>query len=259
MIPKAPFAPYIVVARSFAVILGCLAIWWGAVELPVFWRESSIEDIATQIIAGDPFKMETLTQQNPTIDRIKRSAYCRAEALRGAAIIELRMSEAGGSTDPKSLASTIRSSLSCAPVDPFLWLALYSVEAGKDGVKPDDLNYLRMSYRLGPHEGWIVLKRSPLAFKVFQQLSPDLREDVINEFVAMLRDGHFADDAAQILIGSAWPQRGLILERLNRLPDSDRRRFADALDRRGYDLNVPGIGLAPKDSHRFVPLIRVPQ
>src|ERR1019366_8525833 len=145
----------------------------------------------------------------------------------------------------KSLGNVIRSSLSCVPADPFLWLALYSVEVTENGFKPDYLKYLRMSYRLGPHEGWIVLKRNPLAFTVFQQLPPDLGENAINEFVAMLLDSHFSDQAAEILIGPAWQEREQILSNLTRIGDVDRKRFADVLQRRGYDLNVPGIGLAP--------------
>lgn len=46
--------------RSFVVILGAAGIWWGAETAPVFFREYSIERIANQIIAGEPFKSETL-------------------------------------------------------------------------------------------------------------------------------------------------------------------------------------------------------
>ena len=191
--------------------------------------------IARQIIAGDPFKVETLAQQLPIIDSIKSSAYCRPAALRSAAIIQLRMLEVSASANDrqhldeqfKSLGNVIRSSLSCAPADPFLWLALYSVEVNENGSKPDYLKYLRLSYRLGPHEGWIVLKRNPLAFAAFQQLPPDLAEDAVNEFFAMLLDSHFSEQAAEIFIGPAWPERELILSHLTRLADNDRRRFAD--------------------------------
>ena len=215
-------APYILLARSFFVILGCIAVWWGIVGFPVFWQDSSIERIATQIIAGDPFKVETLAQQLPIIDSIKRSAYCRPAALRSAAIIQLRMLEVAASANDrqhrdenlKSLGNVIRSSLSCAPADPFLWLALYSVEVTENGFKPDYLNYLRLSYQLGPHEGWIVLKRNPFVFGAFQQLPPDLRENVIDEFVAMVRDNKFSEQAGEIFIGPAWPERELILSHL---------------------------------------------
>jgi hypothetical protein len=258
-------APYNFLARICVGVLGCIAVLWGITGFSVYWQDSSIERIATRIIAGDPYKFETLTQLIPVLDSIEKSAYCRPIALRSAAVIRLRMEEVAAARNDlqhqhlNSVDSVIRSSLSCAPADPFLWLALYSVEVTKNGFKPDYLRYLRLSYRLGPQEGWIVLKRNPLAFRAFQQLSPDLREDVVNEFFAMLHDGHFSNQAGEILIGPAWPERALILSRLTRLNDNDRRRFADELRRRGYDMNVPGIGLAPVDSHRFAPLIRVPQ
>src|ERR1035437_9882311 len=164
-------APYILLAFMFVVILGCIAVWWGIIEFPVFRRDSSIERIATQIIAGNPFKVETLTQQLPIIDSIKRSAYCRPAALRSATIIQLRMLEVAASANDrqhldehlKSLGNAIRSSLSCSPADPFLWLALYSVEVTENGFKPDYLKYLRLSYRLGPNAGGGVLKRKQRA------------------------------------------------------------------------------------------------
>src|SRR5215469_868136 len=131
---------YVLLARSFTVFLGCFAVWWGIVGLPLYWQDSSIERIATQIIAGDPFKAETLAQQVPTIDSIEKSAYCRPAALRSAAIIQLRMAEVAAAANDrkplKSVSGVIRNSLSCAPADPFLWLALYSVEVTQNGFQP---------------------------------------------------------------------------------------------------------------------------
>jgi hypothetical protein len=260
-------AHYIILARSFTVILGGLAVWWGITGFPVYWQDSSIERMASRIIAGDQFKFETLAQQLPTIDGIERSANCRPAALRSATIIRLRMLEIeaaekdGRQLDEhfKSLTNAVQRSLSCAPADPFLWLALYLVEVTENGFNSDYAKYLRLSYQLGAHEGWILLKRNPVAFKTFQQLPPDLREYAINEFFAMLLEAHFTDQAVEIFFGPAWPERDLILSQLTRLSGADRQRFADAVSRRGYDLDVPGIGLAPKDSHRFAPNIRVPQ
>src|ERR1700740_1659225 len=84
---------YVLLAHTFTVVLGCFAVWWGIVGLPIYWQDSSIERIATQIIAGDPFKAETLAEQLPTMDSIEKSAYCRPAALRSSAIIQLRMAE----------------------------------------------------------------------------------------------------------------------------------------------------------------------
>jgi hypothetical protein len=259
---------YIIVARSFVTILGCIAVGWGIARISVYLQDFSVEQVATQIIAGDPFKAETLAQLVPFLDNIKKSPYCRPAALSSTAIVEFRRVEVATANNSrghlavrlKSLSNVIRRSLSCAPADPFLWLALYSVEVHRNGFKPVYLKYLRLSYQLGPQEGWIVLKRNPLAFEEFQRLPQDLREDAINEFVSMLREYDlFGEQAVNIFIGPAWRERDLILLHLKRLSAADRQQFADLLRKRGYDLSTPGIGPAPVDPHRFAPLIRVPR
>jgi hypothetical protein len=241
--------PYILLARSFVVILGCLAVWWGTVGLYVFWQDSLPERIATHIISGDPFNVEILAKQLHIIDSIERSTYCRPALLRSAAIIQLRMVEGVVSAKDrelnderlKSLDGAIRSSLSCAPGDPFLWLALYWVESTENNSMANSLKYLQMSYRLGPNEGWIALKRNHIAFAVFQQLPPDLADITINEFVGLL-ESKFYVQAAEIFIGPAWPERDLILPYLTRVAEKDRQLFANELYKRGYDVKVPGIG-----------------
>jgi hypothetical protein len=241
-------AYYIPLVRSSVVILGCIAVWWGIVAFPIFRQESSTKYIADRIIAGDPFKVEILAQQLPLMKSIETSVYCNATAIRSTAIIRLRMLEAAASANErelfderlKSFGKVIRSSLSCVPTDSFLWLALNWAGTTENGSNPNNLKSLWMSYRLGPNEGWIALKRNRLAFARFQQLPPDLVEIAITEFIALI-ENNFYEQAADILIGPAWPERELILSRLARVSDRDRKLFADALDRRGYDVNAPGI------------------
>jgi hypothetical protein len=214
-----------ILARSFIVIAGCIGVWWGVIGLPTFWRESSTVRIASQVIAGEPFRVEILARQLPIIDSIKTSAYCRPAALRSAAIIQLRTVEVAASAndhehvdkDLTSLGNMIRSSLSCSPADPFLWLALYWVEETKHGFRSDDLKYLRMSYRLGPNEGWIGIKRNRLAFMEFDQLPADLAESTINEFVG-LAETNFQEQIAEIFFGPARNERNAILARLKYIP-----------------------------------------
>jgi len=241
-------AHYILLARSFVVIFGCIAVWWGIVEFPVFWQESSTERIAARIIAGDPFKVETLARQLPIIANIERSAYCRPAALRSAAIFRLRMVEAGAPTidrehvdeQLKSLGNVIRSSLSCAPADPFLWLVLGWMETTQNGFRPDDWKYLRMSYRLGPNEGWIGLKRNRMTFAVSEKLPVNLAEYAINEFVGLVEMGSY-EQAVEILSGPAWRVRDVIVPRLAALPHQVREAFARAVYNRGLDVAVPGV------------------
>jgi hypothetical protein len=236
---------YILLARSFIVLLGCIAIWWGIVAFPLFWQDTSIKRIAERIIAGDPFKPEVLARQLPIVESIKSATSCRPAGLRSAAIIELRMMETAAPSEHtserlKSLINVIRSSLSCTPADPFLWLALYSAVSSENGSTTNSLKYLWMSYNLGPNEGWIAVRRNRVAFARFQQLPPDLKEKTIDEFAGMLKASFF-EQAADIFVGPAWPEREPILSRLARIPDGNRQAFADVLYSRGYDVIVPGI------------------
>jgi hypothetical protein len=239
---------YILLARSFVVILGCAAVLWGFIVFPAFRQESSIERIASSVIAGDRFKSEILARQLPIIDSIQKSGYCRPSALRSAAVIRLRMVEAATSQNNraqadqhlKSLGNAIRSSLSCAPADAFLWLVLDWVEVSRSDNQSEGLKYLRMSYRLGPNEGWIALKRNRVAFAIYRQLPPDLAQDAVNEFIGLIKS-KFIEQAAEIFTGPAWPERNLILLNLVRVTDQDRQLFANELYKRGYDVNIPGV------------------
>ncbi len=241
-------AHYIILTRSFIIVLGCIAIWWGVVGFRFFLQESASERIASQIIAGDPFKAETLALQLPVINRIGASVYCDPVALRSATIIQLRTVEVAISANDskrsdeqmRSLGRMIRHSLSCGPADPFLWLVLYWVENTENGFNTDHLKYLRMSYRLGPNEGWIGLKRNRITFAALPNLPTDLAEYASKEFTGLVEMGSY-EQAAEILTGPAWPLRQQLLSRLRNIEKRHRVIFADILDKKGYDVAIPGV------------------
>jgi hypothetical protein len=252
--PSLVTAHYILLARSFVIVVGCLAVWWGIVEFPVFWQESSIEHIADRIVAGAPFKAAILARQVPIINSIERSVYCRPSALRSAAIIQLRMFEVATSTNDrdhideqlKSLGNVIRSSLSCSPADPFLWAVLFWMQNKSDGADPAYLKYLRMSYQLGPNEGWIARKRNPITLAIFSALPTDLAEVGVSEFVALV-SSHLYSEAGDIITGPGRPIRDLLVARLKDIQEADRSVFANLLYDRGVDdISIPGIAQPPQ-------------
>jgi hypothetical protein len=86
-----------------------------------------------------------------------------------------------------SLHNAIRHSLACSPADSFLWRVLFWVENAMYGFSSDHLE--RMSYSLGPNEGWIALKRNLVAPAVFERLPPDVGEMAIREFASFFGSG----------------------------------------------------------------------
>jgi hypothetical protein len=227
--------------RVFTIGFGLIAVFWGASELSSFRSDRSIERIASRIIAGDPFKAETLQNQIRFPAQIEKTSFCRPTALRSEAVVRLRIADApdGSGSDPVDVRTnaaidSIRNSLECSPEDSFFWLVLFGLET------PAPLSYLRASYRLGPNEGWIALKRNPVAFAKFNQLPDDLRETVLREFRGIL-EMEFYDDALKILTGPAWDNKEFVLSQLDRVARRHRQGLANRLASAGYQVVVPGI------------------
>ena len=73
-----------------------------------------------------------------------------------------------------------------SPGDPFVWLTLFGLDAARNGLTPGNERYLRLSYALGPNEGWIAYWRVQLALAQFERLPTDLSNDVLDDFVKLV-------------------------------------------------------------------------
>jgi hypothetical protein len=248
-----PTAPYAALARPFAVLLGVVALVWGCVTLPVLWRQLPIEHTADAVINGDAFRPHTFDPLLPVIEQIEQADYCRPSALHWAAIIRLRLVEdaiAAGAHDQidarlGALDSTIHRALACNPTDSFFWMVLTWVEGVREGPRQDQLTYLRLSYQLGPNEGWIADRRNRLALSMFNRLPPDLAGAAVDEFGHMVQSWIYLDTIA-IFTGPGWPIRGRLLASLKDVGQAQRDAFARALYQKGYNVDVPGV--APRSA-----------
>ena len=245
----------IAMARIFTATLGCAAIAWGLANLPMFWRQMTPENIARHILLGESYKTDVLLRQLSVLEAAEDGAKCRPIALRSTAIVRLRLMEEpsrNGVERPleaqqlQALDNSIRSSLACSPADPFLWLVLYWVENSLNGTKSEYLNYLRMSYRLGPNEAWIIFKRSPVSFASFAELPADLATEPIRELLVLIKNELY-QPAVEIFSGPAWQIRDTILPYLASLPRRNREAFARVVRDKGLDVTIPGVD--PPKSH----------
>jgi hypothetical protein len=222
--------------RASVMLVGLMGMAWGVSQFSALRQEATIKKIADRILRGDVYKNEILLKQASLVALTQRPQLCRPLTVRSAAVIRLRLAEISDNAalDPAKLAvQAIRNSLACSPADPFFWLALYALEPAAP------LNYLAESYRLGPNEGWIALKRNPIAFANFDELSEDLRRIVVQEFLRIVEMDAIAD-AMKIFVGPAWDHRELILSQIDQVPLPQRQRLQAALTSAGYDVLVPG-------------------
>jgi hypothetical protein len=237
-----------ILVRPLMVALGLLAIVWSAACLPIIWQSSVLERTADHILDGDTFQIAKLTQLLPNIESIEGLDYCQPAAIRSAAIVRLRLFDEVFSAGERrlldeymeSLENSVRLALRCSPSDSFMWLTLYRVETMRLGFTSNCLNYLAMSYRLGPNEGWVALKRNGLAFSIYRQLPGALQEASVKEFVGLVKSG-FERETADILEGPGWKTRDLLLSRLTDVSERNRQRFANVLYHDGVDVSVPGV------------------
>jgi hypothetical protein len=233
-----------------------MVIAWGAVTLPVFSRSVEINDLAARIIRGYVFQPQTLRAEIATLQAIENATYCEARGLRSDVIIRLRIAEnsLAGVDIPRldehmtELHAAITKALSCSPTDAYLWLSLFWVNSTSEGFKTSDLALLGMSYKEAPNEGWIMVMRNYLALAIYPALPPDMADRTLTEFAELLRPV-YVPAAVNNFVGPGWPIRDLLLERIKDTPESQRMIFAQMLETKGYDVEVPGIVRKKQPGH----------
>jgi hypothetical protein len=234
--------------RIVTAVCGCVAIAWGTITLPVFWRSAPLAQTAANIVNRIPYKADSLEALVPAIEDFEQSSICVPGALHSSAVILLRRLEEGYLPDQvaqldvrmASANSAIRRSLQCSPADPFLWLVLYSVESARNGTSDNYLKYISMSYRLGPHEGWIAVQRNRVVVAIFSKLPPDLAEMALAEFAELIQNRLY-DGAVDTLLGPGWAIRDRLIARLDGVDERARNEFAARINQRGVNLPVPGV------------------
>jgi hypothetical protein len=216
----------------------------------MFASENTILDVASALIAGEAFKTEVLAAIDARAKTESGSGF-RAALLNRVVVIRLRRAEEAirGSdaivVDQRLelLSQTVDQALSGAPDDAFAWFVKFWLESRRNGLRADNLAYLRMSYGLGPYEGWISLTRNRDALAAFPALPEDLADKATAEFVGFVK-WHLDSDAAAIAAGPGRPLRKALFSRLEPLSYDQRRAFANSIY--GLELDdVPVPGIAP--------------
>jgi hypothetical protein len=243
-------------ARLCVVAFATAAIGWTVVVLPTLWSESAFAQVTIDVISREAHKPGDLGVLAAALDE-RRSASSRASDIRKAAVIRLRLAEdAIGGRDRQnidsrldSLAQAVDVSIANAPADAYLWLVRFWLENTRNGFQPEHLRYLRLSYALAPNEAWIAVKRNRLALAIYPALPADIAEAATSEFAGLVRSGLYSD-AADIFSGPAWPISDVLTRRLQDLNETDRRAFAQELNKRN-PAAVSLLGIDPTPQHSW--------
>lgn len=244
-------------ARTFVGLLGLGAVAWGGTLLPLFWQQAPLNRVSAEVLQGHTFRAQSLLDLAQQAASAGHSAFCNPATLHDAIIVRLvALEEAIATSDQTIIHSAYdplydatRAALTCSPTDSFAWLTLFWLEVGKHGYAADDARYMRLSYALGPNEGWIAHWRNQLAFAVFERLPTDLADEALDEFIKLVDTGpiyrQVYDQAAAIFTNAAPAVQSRIVEHLATADSVPRQVFARTLYDKGLDVTIPGIDFTP--------------
>jgi hypothetical protein len=244
----------VVLVRLCLLCLGGSAIVWGLTVFPILWQQSFLQRIAADIKARTPFADDALRNVTARLDDAEQAVHCRPSALQAGAIIRIRLLEDAISAGSRGqindgmdkLQRSLEESLSCAPSDPFLWMVLYWLNVTQNGFEPKYIAQLRLSYRSGPYEGWIALKRNQLALSMYQTLPQDVAAAAVDEFVSLINTGG-SDDAAATFVRSGPLLKSRMLSRLSEVRIRHREEFSTALSRLEHEPQP--LVIEPQEKH----------
>jgi len=236
------------VTRILTVTCGLCSIAWAIWTVPVFQREAVFASPSQHILSGEQYGTRQLDEFRQQADSFG-DAVMRPAALVNVVAIRLRLMEKvlahpdgqASASSVDSLEAALGAALAVDPSAPFLWLAKYWVQAVRLGYTASDFKLLRMSYLLGPNEGWIAVNRNPFVLGLFSSLPADLATDVLSEFKRMVQSELYVN-AAGILAGANAPVRKLLLDEVAQVGEGSRRQLANALRAKGQDdIEIPGV------------------
>jgi hypothetical protein len=235
---------------SLVIALAICACFSWSLALDAFEHVSQ-ERLAFRILLGDSFPVDIVSPIQSTASSADDAAACHPSLRRALVVLDLDLFEDAFASADRStmddrlgrLENSVSSALTCTPTDAFLWCLRYWVKNLKYGFNGDILTDLKMSYQLGPNEGWIAARRNRFALAVFDRLSLEMQDKVVAEYAGMVNAG-MIQKALDNLVGPGRPIQDRLLNALSDTRTINREWLAKSLRQAGYRINVPGIELS---------------
>lgn len=236
------------IVRAAVLLVAAACVAWAVLVGPPAAGARATGELGKQVAAGNNFRPEVLQAVLDSPPQRLAGTDCYVADLRGRMLIATRMAElALNDGDMQLLPRRLgmardlaRRLLACEPYDSQAWLALYWSSGHLDGFGGRVFDFLAMSYRTGPLEGWIAFRRNPQAASVLGELSDTTRMQVINEWQHLVLVWQFVP-AASALQRATGPYREQLLNERQRIPEAAWIGFARFLERIDSPLALPDV------------------
>ncbi|MCK1579610.1 hypothetical protein IVB03_08460 [Bradyrhizobium sp. 168] len=234
--------------RAVLLLIGAGGVLWSLVGLPSFRLTTPARAIVARIVVDQRFRPGVLADALSRITAHPVPIIVQPELKQAEALIRLSKAEDAMLRDSaeqaeqqvKDSESSIRASLSASPSDSFLWLLLYSTSLARRGLDPSQTGFLVQSYRTGPFEGWISLRRNRLALAAWSALAKATQDTVVSEFAALV-DSDFIEEASINLTTAGWSQRERLAASLAGVDIAVRERLVKRLAVDAVKIKIPGV------------------
>lgn len=240
------------ILRLLLLVPVVAGLGWAVLAAPLAMGGTGVSRLTNRVASGDQYDVSVLRRVAEATGR-STGVFCSDRLRRDALLIRSRLAEislAAGEIaqidqrydDVRSAATAL---LACSPGHALGWLAFFwtDLQTGRAGTA-ETQEMLRRSYRFGPHEFWVQVRRNPLALATYDTLPDDLKAAALDEFVDILQAGGFVQ-AASILVGPGSHLAPTLRDRIAPLSEYTRRMLALQLRTMREDFAVPGI--EPRD------------
>ncbi len=146
-------------------------------------------------------------------------------------VSDIRRAELSGA-DPAYTAAiqncleVVDRALRAAPARPDLWLERARLLLMLDGSQDDVFRALRNSYRTGQREGWVAVKRIPIAIRLWANLPEDLRASLREDVRLAMTKTALIDSVATVYIND-FSVRTQLIDLLQETDELAQQRFLE--------------------------------
>lgn len=231
---------------SFIIVFGA-GCWLFAttdarrVDSAVFLRP-----VAERMKLGEVYDPQILTSMDDGMSFILKDPVCDHQALQDLAVVRTALAETAFQEDNADVADkrlsaaeeAARATLACSPGSATAWIILAWIEHIRHEDSPLLRAYLERSYRFGPYEGWVLVRRMEMLLSLFPALNEDERAS-LRQAVEWIANGFMSEFIGEQYVAAKPEQRRALREILAGTPERQQKRAAEIIREMGEDIELP--------------------
>ncbi|MGJ4892939.1 hypothetical protein ACQR0Z_27685 [Bradyrhizobium sp. HKCCYLS3077] len=224
------------VLNAILVLMGLSGSAWGLLSA----KDAAISDdfatVEARLLRFETFNPDAATRALQ-LAQDNRVSACDSHAQHTLLLLEIPLLDAalragaGKEFDERmaSMEARTRLALSCAPRDSFAWLVAFGLAIGHGRLDEGAFSLLVRSYKTGPNEAWIGVRRMIIAAPVLTQAPKAAQAEILDEFGTLVSRG-FVDVTAKAYLSAPSAAQTLLKSRVAQLDPRMQTLFAKALE-----------------------------